>query len=221
MAGLSSPRRCLLTADAVYSQCLWQTAVAPGARRTRGLEPDAALPGLTGSGSAACPPFLGLAMWSCPTLLSTAKPLRMLAGCKVLREPWGGRAVGLGCKGSPVLPRGPTITCVAHGEQRGDVGVSQGQWWGSGGLSKGPSTRGATVPLCCNVCPMAPASASLWAGRDGACGCSRVLGALRHPSGDPGREDSQGRTRCPLAAWPCRSPALLPVIPVSFCGQYF
>lgn len=84
MAGLSSPRRCLLVADAVYSRCLWQTAAAPGACRSRGLEPDLAVPELAGSGSTAHPHFLGPVTWSCPTVLGTIRPLRMLVGCKLL-----------------------------------------------------------------------------------------------------------------------------------------
>lgn len=68
--------------------------------------------------------------------------------------------------------------------------MSQGHWWGSGGLSKGPSARDATISLCCNICWMAPASASAQAGQNDAGVCLRVFGALRHPFGDPGREDS-------------------------------
>lgn len=47
---------------------------------------------------------------SCLTLLSAIRPLWMLAGHKLLQEALGGCALGLGCKGSPVLPRGTTIT---------------------------------------------------------------------------------------------------------------
>ena len=51
---------------------------------SRGLELDLAVAGLARSGSTACPSFLGRVMWSCLTLLSPIRPLRMLAGCKLL-----------------------------------------------------------------------------------------------------------------------------------------
>lgn len=73
------------------------------------MEPDLALLELAGSCGAACPPYLGPAMWSCLTLLSTVRPLKdarsMQAALRAMAHD-----VRLGCPGSLVLQGGMTFT---------------------------------------------------------------------------------------------------------------